>query len=85
MNFDRLEKNICDNIYEAQLKLGYDKRPMSLNYMASSLIHLLGADVTEDVLDKFADNVSARLGKLSFRPIKNGFYAQLYNSQFESA
>lgn len=73
MNFDRLEKNICDNIYEAQLKLGYDKRPMSLNYMASSLIHLLGTDVTEDVLDKFADNVSARLGKLSFRPIKNGF------------
>ena len=73
MNFDRLEKNLRDNISEAQLKLAYDKRPMSLNYMASSLIHLLGADVTEDVLDKFADNVSARLGKLSFRPIKNGF------------
>ena len=73
MNFERLEKNICDNIYEAQLKLGYDKRPMSLNYMSSSLMHLIGPEASIEILEHFADYVSARLGKLSFLPIKNGF------------
>lgn len=73
MDFKRLEKNLCDNIYEAQLKLGYDKRPMSLNYMETSLKHLLGKDVSEEVLLAFADEVENRLGRLTFRPIKNGF------------
>ena len=31
MNFKRLEKNLLDNIKEAQLKLGFENRPMSLN------------------------------------------------------
>ncbi|MBR6996043.1 MAG: DUF3877 family protein [Ruminococcus sp.] len=73
MDFKRLEKNLCDNIYEAQLKLGYDKREMSFNYMSASLKHLIGSDVNEDVLLAFADETENRLGRLTFRPIKNGF------------
>ncbi len=72
MNFKRLEKNLIDNIKEAQLKLGYDNRPMSLNYMASSLKNLLGADVTDDLLSAFSEYVSPKLGTLTFHPIKGG-------------
>lgn len=73
MNFERLEKNLIDNIKEAQLKLGYDNRPMSLNYMNSSLKNLLGTDVTDDVLSAFSDFASSRLGALAFHRIKDGF------------
>lgn len=77
MTFERLEKNICDNIYEAQLKLGYDERPMSLNYTCSSLCHLIGkslsADELTETLEKFADEEAEKLGKLTFHSIKNGF------------
>lgn len=72
MNFERFEKNLIDNIKEAQLKLGYDNRPMSLNYMTASLKNLLGTDVTDDVLSKFSEYVSPKLGILSFHPIKSG-------------
>lgn len=72
MNFQRLEKNLIDNIKEAQLKLGYDNHPMSLNYMSASLKNLVGADITADVLSSFADFARARLGNLTFREIKGG-------------
>lgn len=72
MNFERLEENLIDNIKEAQLKLGYDNRPMSLNYMAASLKNLTGEDVTDDLLSAFSEYVSPRLGKLTFRGIKDG-------------
>lgn len=76
MTFERLEKNICDNIYEAQLKLGYDHRPMSLNYINSSLCHLMGINDSEklpQLLESFADSVAQKLGKLSFHSTKNSF------------
>lgn len=76
MTFDRLEKNICDNIYEAQLKLDYDHRPMSLNYTNSSLCHLMGINDSAQLpqlLEKFADSVAQKLGKLTFHSTKNGF------------
>lgn len=73
MNYSRLEKNLTDNIREAQLKLGYDNRPMSLNYMNTSLAHLIGAECTEDVLVKFAEYVKNRLGELTFREIRDGW------------
>ena len=41
-DFRRLEKHILDNILEAQVKLGYEGRSMSLNYTETSLKHLLG-------------------------------------------
>lgn len=73
MDLHRLEKNLCDNILEAQIKLGYDGRPMSLNYTSASLRHLTGSDDTENMLRVFADEVSPRLGNMTFRPIKDGF------------
>lgn len=72
MNFSRLEKNITDNIKEAQLKLGFDDHPMSLNYMQTSIEHLLGCPCRQSVLDEFTGFVSPRLGKLSYRIIKDG-------------
>lgn len=73
MNFSRFEKNLTDNIKEAQLKLGYDNRPMSLNYMGKSLAHLIGSECTEEVLADFAEYVKNRLGQLSFRAIRDGW------------
>ncbi len=77
MNFERLEKNLCDNILEAQIKLGFDGRPMSLNYMTTSLRHLVGRKCSEKEMEhflfNFADFVEPRLGNISFRPITNGF------------
>lgn len=75
MDMQRLEKNLCDNILEAQIKLGYDGRPMSLNYTVSSLCHLTGADAdsAENMLRAFTEEVKPRLGEMTFRPIKNGY------------
>ncbi|MCM1132813.1 MAG: DUF3877 family protein [Ruminococcus flavefaciens] len=73
MNFSRLEKNLTDNIKEAQIKLGYDGRPMSLNYMTVSLNHLIGAECTESVLAEFAEYAQSRLGKIDFRAIRDGW------------
>ncbi len=77
MNFERLKKNLCDNILEAQIKLGYEGRPMSFNYILSSLNHLLGVERTESKMEadlkEFADFVRNDLGKVEFRPIKSGF------------
>lgn len=77
MDLERLEKNLCDNIYEAQLKLGYDRRPMSLNYMLGSLCKLLGVSCSAEEMEKnlaeFSGFVSPRLGNITFRPIKEGF------------
>ncbi|MDE6785366.1 MAG: DUF3877 family protein [Ruminococcus sp.] len=72
MNYERFEKNLIDNIKEAQLKLGFENRPMSLNYMQTSINHLTGAECTQDILDGFSDSVYERLGRLDFRKIKDG-------------
>lgn len=73
MNFERLEKNITDNIKEAQLKLGFDNRPISLNYMESSLKNLLRTDDVRNALEKFSVYVRERLGDVTFREIKDGY------------
>lgn len=72
MNFERLEKNLTDNIKEAQLKLGYDNRPMSLNYMTETIENLIGGKLTDNVLAEFAQFAKSRLGALSFREIMAG-------------
>lgn len=76
-DFKRLEKNILDNIFEAQVKLGFDGRAMSLNYTTASLAHLLGEKLTPDeirqVLADFSDYSLSRLGQLTYSEIKNGF------------
>lgn len=74
MNYKRLEKNIVDNIKEAQIKLGFDGRPMSLNYAENSLKNLLGTDSNiKSALENFSVYVSERLGRIDFHEIKNGF------------
>lgn len=79
MNFERLKKNLCDNIFEAQIKLGYEGRPMSLNYTINSLNHLLGTNLDqsemEKALDDFSGYAESELGSVMFRIIKNGFCA----------
>lgn len=76
-DFERLEKNIIDNIFEAQVKLGFDGRAMSLNYTSASLAHLLGKKFTLDTLSQvladFSDYSLPRLGQLTYSEIKNGF------------
>ena len=74
MNFERLESNLFDNIFEAQLKLGYEARPLSLNYMNSTLRSLLGTtdgDLTA-LLRSFSSEAAPRFGQLSFREIDGG-------------
>lgn len=73
MNFERLEKNITDNIKEAQIKLGFDNRPISLNYMENSLKNLLRTDNVKTALEKFPETVRERLGEVTFREIKDGY------------
>ena len=75
MELDRLEKNLYDNILEAQVKLGYEGRPMSLNYTFSSLCHLAGAekDKLEQTLSEFAEKVSPVFGDITFHTINGGY------------
>lgn len=77
LNFERLQKHILDNIFEAQVKLGYEGRPMSLNYTFGSLNHLLGEDLSpndmQQALSDFAEYSLPCLGELTFTGIKNGF------------
>ncbi|MCM1313857.1 MAG: DUF3877 family protein [Prevotella sp.] len=73
MNFERLEKNITDNIKEAQIKIGFDNRPISLNYMENSLKNLLRTDDVRTALEKFSVIVRERLGEVTFREIKDGY------------
>ena len=76
-DFRRLEKHILDNILEAQVKLGYEGRAMSLNYTKTSLIHLLGDSISDEelrqTLSDFAEFTAPRFGKLAITDIKNGF------------
>lgn len=73
MNFERLEKNITDNIKEAQIKLGFDNRSIRLNYMENSLKNLLHTDDIRTALEKFSVSVRERLGEVTFREIKDGY------------
>jgi len=77
MNFERLQKNICDNILEAQIKLGYEGRPVSLNYTTASVNHLMGTALSESEMEsalaEFAEYSADKLGNIAFHPIKTGY------------
>ena len=77
MNFDALEKNLTDNILEAQLKLGYSEMPISLNFMLLSLCHLLETDADtekmQQILAEFSDYAKPRFGEITYRQIDGGF------------
>lgn len=73
MDYKRFEKNITDNIKEAQVKLGFDGRPISLNYTGNSLKNLLCTDDIKPALENFAVYARERLGEITFREIKSGY------------
>ncbi len=69
MNYEMLEKVICDTIKEEQIKLGYEKETIRLYYPMRSLAHILEEDITDpDKMDAalalFADKVEDKLGRL---------------------
>lgn len=69
MNFDKLEGNIIDAIWEQQLKLGYLKETVRLYYPLSSLERFLDtrSSIEEmgQILQKFAAVVSEKLGGIT--------------------
>lgn len=70
MNYNKLEEHLTDVITEAQLKLGYDGRGMSMNYPLASLNRLLGTETDaggmKKLLAEFSDHVQERLGRVEF-------------------
>ena len=76
MNFTRLEKDITENVREAQQKLGFEHRPLHLNYINSTLCHLLGTKLSDQELAEIFPELSAftaeRLGNITASPIKDG-------------
>ena len=71
MGRERLEKNLADQMKEAQLKLGYEEETMRLYYPVASLNLLLGTDCEKagemkETLEKLFAEPESRLGKLEF-------------------
>lgn len=69
MNYDRLEKNICDTVKEGQIKIGYSEDPVRLYYPIESISEILGTDVADekvmtDILLDFSRICSIRLGSV---------------------
>lgn len=65
-----LEQNLIDFIYEEQAKLGYSEGSVGLYYPLTTLCSLTGVDTDAEgmmkVLTEFANDVSPRLGQISF-------------------
>lgn len=71
MGRERLEKNLADQMKEAQLKLGYEEETMRLYYPVASLNLLLGTDCEKagemkETLEKLFAEPESRIGKLEF-------------------
>ena len=69
MNYEMLEKVICDTIKEEQIKLGYEKETIRLYYPMRSLAHILEENISDsskmdEVLGAFANKVLPKLGRL---------------------
>ncbi|MGF7142486.1 hypothetical protein HNQ56_000904 [Anaerotaenia torta] len=69
MNYDMLEKVICDTIKEEQIKLGYEKETIRLYYPMRSLANILEEDLKEytgmdKALEQFALRTADKLGRL---------------------
>lgn len=76
MNYEKLEKNICDTIKEGQIKIGYSENPVRLYYPIDSVAELLDIKitVTDDaqkridyiykLLSGFQEACSKRLGTI---------------------
>lgn len=69
MNYNMLEKVICDTIKEEQIKLGYEKETIRLYYPMRSLAHILEENIADsqsmdEALGAFVKKVEEKLGKL---------------------
>lgn len=76
MEFSKFERNLISVIKEAQIKLGYDKMPISINYILPSLKHLFNEcedDEIEQNIKAFAQKNNANLGEISIKRIDNGY------------
>lgn len=68
MNYEALEHNITDVIQEAQMKLGYEKKPISFFYPLEALNHLLEVDLSisqmEHVLENYVSDTACPFGRI---------------------
>lgn len=75
--YDKLEQNICDVIFEDQIKLGYRSEVMRLYYPLASLNRLLGREFSREEMEEamcgFADEVKERLGVVEVTCAKERF------------
>lgn len=64
--FEDLERNICDVVFEDQIKLGYRSEVIRLYYPLASLNRLMGKECTRQqmagVLEEFSHIAAGRLG-----------------------
>ena len=72
IDWQALEKNICDTLKEWELKIGYGKEPVELYYPQESLCSLLGVpeketNLLEQSLELFSKKVQERLGDVQDR------------------
>ena len=76
MNYTRFENNLISVIKEAQIKLGYDKMPISINYIKPTLKHLFGECDENDIvkyLTEFSNISKDKFGKIDIISIDNGY------------
>lgn len=64
-----LKKNICDNIKECEIKIGYREEEMNLYYPQASLLELLPAEKENlsEALAAFCRTAEPELGKLTIK------------------
>ena len=78
VSYNRLEKSLTDVMQEAQLKLGYDRHPITLYYPTESVARLLGtpeedADGTARLLASFPAHTADTLGAVEITREENRF------------
>lgn len=75
--YEDLKRNIMDVIKESQIKLGFEKNPMTIYYPIEALNHLLNTNFDElqmdQCLQRFAKKVKDPLGELTFQREKSRY------------
>lgn len=77
MEYSRLYDSIISVTKESQIKLGYESVAFGINYVESSLLHLLGDSCTPqelpEVLAQFTAQCSDTLGDVAFTRTSSGY------------
>lgn len=76
MNFEALKRNLINVIKESQIKLGYESMSVGVNYVTSSLLHIIpeaNVENLEKALADFSKENEGLLGEITFRKIENGY------------